>query len=409
MAGVSVIGLGTVGSETVRLLLEHEVELRSVCDSDPARLKRLTVPARVRRLKDFDSALRDSEIIVELIGGVGPAKKLMLKALRAGKHVVTANKHLLSRHWPEVFAAARKAGTQVRFEGAVAGCIPIIQALRTGLAANKVLSIHGILNGTTNYILSKMAHDGGSMKQALAEAQRLGMAERDPSLDLSGADTTHKLSILASLVSGAWVKPQLIPCRGIEGIESEDIRFAVDKLGRTPRLLGTARFGDGLEAHVQPAFVPLKHPLAAVHGGYNAVFVDCDPAGDLMFYGKGAGAGPAASAVVSDVLELSAGVRGPLPAAAPAAPLLPESAAPRYLKLKVKDVPGALGSITTTLGRAGVSIAQIHQSAVHNPRHWVPIMIVTHATERAPLEKALKSILSSSIVTRPFTCLRILD
>jgi homoserine dehydrogenase len=386
-----------------------------------AKARRLRLPRSIKRSRETWPALADPDVdvVVELLGGVGDARALVLGALAAGKQVVTANKHLLSRHWDEVFAAAARGRSRVYFEAAVAGGIPILQALRTGLAANRIRSVSGILNGTTNFILSKMVRDGCSMPEALAEAQRLGMAERDPRLDLSGADTAHKVSILASLIAGRWVRPDRVACQGIEGVEAEDIRFALDKLGRTPRLLGTARFDwsrgrTGVEVHVQPTLVPLQHPLAAVQGGYNAVLVEASSAEDLMFYGKGAGPGPASSAVLSDILalcgELQAG-GAPAQPRRSAGPLSfdPESEAPHYLRLMVRDVPGALARIAGILGRTGISIAQIHQAGERQRSgDAVPVMIVTHSTSRRRMDTARAAIVRLPIAARRHCCLRIL-
>jgi len=431
--GIALAGLGNVGFETARLLLLRQdefsrrlgrrLELRWVCDPRvDAKARRLRLPRSVTRAREAWRALADPnvDVVVELIGGVDDARALVLGALAAGKQVVTANKHLLSRHWDAVFRAAERRRSRVYFEAAVAGGIPILQALRTGLAANRIRSVSGILNGTTNFILSRMSLAGCSMEEALREAQRMGMAERDPRLDLSGADTAHKVSILASLIAGRWVRPGRVVCQGIEGIGAEDMRFALEKLGRTPRLLGTARFDwspsrTGVEVHVQPTLVPLQHPLAGVHGGYNAVLVDASSAEDLMFYGKGAGPGPAASAVLSDILTLGGELLAggpPVPARRTSGALSfePESEAPHYLKLMVRDVPGALARIAGILGKTGISIAQIHQAGERSRSgDAVPVMIVTHDTSRRRMDSARAAISRLPIVARRHCCcLRIL-
>lgn len=427
---VAIAGLGNVGGEAARLMTAHTanysaqtgafLRLRAVWSHRvSAKARSLGLPASVQRIKNMDSLLKDSsiDIIVELLGGVKDARRLVLGALAAGKHVVTANKHLLSKHWKEIHFAALRARRRVYFEGAVAGGIPIISALREGLAANKISSVYGIFNGTTNYILSTMAHSGCSMQSALKEAQRLKMAEKDPTLDLNGSDTMHKVSILASMVTGSWVRPEKISRIGIEHFEAEDMRYAVDRLGHTVRLIGTVGIDwkspnrPRVEAHVQPTLIGFKHPLAAVHGGYNAVLVNTSCAGDLMFYGQGAGPGPAASAVLSDILSLSKeivlGTQSPTRSKTfPFASNAPECDAPFYLKFKVRDVPGALSKITGVLGKNRISIAEIHQPG--GRASTVPVMITTHATSRRCIDAARKAITRLSMVSPKHTCLRFL-
>ncbi|MFH1724870.1 MAG: homoserine dehydrogenase [Elusimicrobiota bacterium] len=435
--GVAIAGLGNVGRETARLLtanrakfsarLGGDLRLAWVCERR-ASARRMGLPGSVRRATDFAPLLRDPavDIVIELFGGVRHARRLVLDALAAGKHVVTANKHLLSQCWNEVCAASRRHERSVYFEAAVAGGIPIVQAIRFGLAANRIDTVYGIFNGTTNHILSQMAHEGCEMADALREAQRLGMAEADPTLDLNGTDTAHKISIVASMLTGNWLPPDRIPRQGIERIEAEDIGFAVRSLGRTVRLIGTiAPRWDArpvsVEAHVQPTLVPLKHPLAAVHGGYNAVIVQASAADDLMFYGKGAGPGPAASAVLADLLALGGEILGGGAPTYPSGPQeggnarhriaspVEESEAPYYLKLRVRDVPGALSRITGILGRAGISIARIHQDARAAGRgRAVPVMILTHAARRALIDRARRAITALPMVDRAHSCLRLL-
>lgn len=431
-----------MGFETVRLLRANRgkfearlgggLELRWVCDLAPGpKARKLGLPKRVRRTRDFKRVLADPDVdvVVELFGGLRHARGLVLGALAAGKHVVTANKHLLSMQWNEILGEARRRGLHVYYEASVAGAIPIIKALRSGLAANRISSVFGILNGTTNYVLTKMAHDGSALADAVREAQRLGMAERDPTLDLNGTDTLHKVSILASLLTGTWIDPKRVPRQGIEGVEADDVRFAVDRLDRTARLIGTVSIDwDSkpvrVETHVQPTLIPVKHPLAAVHGGYNAVLVKASAAEDLMFYGKGAGPGPAASAVLADVLALSQDILSEArphggKTRGPRIRLAEESPAPYYIKLRVRDVPGALGRITGILGKCGISIARIHQrggghySSSRRPRggrasDGVPVMLVTHETSRSRVDKALKRITALGTVAARRSLLRIL-
>lgn len=396
---VGLAGLGHVGGELARRLAgpgprpagaSRSLRLVRVCDRRAqAEARRAGLPSSVKRSARPEDLLRDPavDVVVELLGGLEDSRRLVLAALRSGRDVVTANKLLLSRRWEEVLGAARRSGRSLRFEAAVAGSVPVVEALRAGLAADRVRELYGILNGTTNYILTRMAHDGWDAERSLREARRLGMAERNASQDLSGADTAHKLSVLASLAAGAWLPPERIPRRGIEGLEPEDVRFAAEKLGRTIRLLGGARFAGGgkVRAAVRPVLLPLDHPLAAVHDGGNAVLVRAEAAGDLAFLGPGAGPAPAASAVLADLAALA---RGDVLASPPPAARLkpaPEPAAPWLLRLRVRDVPGALGRLADLLGRERVSIAQIHQSPPRLSR--AVVRIVTHAADPGRLSR----------------------
>lgn len=415
--GVAVAGLGRVGRETARMLkgLGGRVKLIAVCDRRvQAEARALKLPASVLRMRDWRKLLKDPrvDVVVELFGGLESARSLVLGALEAGRDVVTGNKLLLAKRWPELITAARTRGRRLRFEAAVGGGIPIIEALRTGLAANRIRSVTGILNGTSNYVLSRMAREGCELRRAVREAQRLGMAEKNPALDLSGDDTMHKISIAASLITGTWVPPESIQRQGIESITTEDIRFALEKLQRTVRLIGTIglRWEQrplAVEVHVQPTLVPLDHPLAVVHGGYNAVLVDAEPVGDLMFYGLGAGPGPAASAVVSDVLALAREADGAMiPTAERPIVFIPECPSSYYLKLRVRDVSGALAKITYTLGRAGISIDEIHQEP---PRAGIAsVMITTHETTRRRIDKARRKLMIMPMVVRRPMLLRFL-
>lgn len=430
---VAVCGLGVVGRETARLLqagrsrwaarLGVPLRLSWVCDRKAAREGRaLGLPASVRRTADYRQVLADPsvDLVVELFGGLDAPRALVLGALKAGKGVVTANKMLLSRRWDEVVSAARRSGAPLHFEAAVAGGVPIIRSLRTGLAADKVTSVHGILNGTTNFILSEMAHGGASFADAVRQAQRLGFAEKDPSFDLNGTDAAHKVSVLASLLAGRWFPPGRVAREGIEDVESGDLEWSVRELKRTVRLVGTAvvarRGGSPLvEAHVRPTLVPLLHPLAGVHGGNNALLVTAESAGDLMFYGPGAGAGPTASAVLSDVLaaaaEILAGPGAPGSSGALASGgrcrAADETPAAHYLRWRVKDVPGALARIASVLGRLGVSLARVHQDDPPGGGRPVPVRLVTHVAPRPLIERARKAVSALPIVSGPHACLRV--
>lgn len=426
---IAVAGLGFVGRETVRLLQTHRekfarrlgagLSVAAVCDRQVRReAKRLglarsvflaTDPAQITSHPGID-------IVVEVLGGLDAPRRLVLGALNAGKHVVTANKRLLSHCWKEIQDARARHGGRVYFEGSVAGGIPILQALDNGLAANSIEAVYGILNGTSNYVLSR-AEQGLEPAQAVREAQRLGLAEKDPSTDLNGTDTAHKVSVLASLLTDAWIDPEKIARVGIGAIENEDLAFARATLDRTVRLLGVLRLNWGdpvrVEAHVYPTLVRRGHPLASVQGEYNALLVKASSAGDLMFYGKGAGPGPAASAVVGDVFMLARDLLGSIPAkkaAARPAVLVPveKSISPFYLRLHVEDRPGVLAGITAALGRRGISIASIHQ-ADSPAAHGIPVVITTHPTRQGPFMRALKDVLSLKTVSRRHTVLRMLE
>lgn len=429
---VGIVGLGQVGAEVARQFLRARpdferrlgapLRLAWVCDRHiRSRAGLLGLPASTRRTPNPLQLLRDPglDILVELTSSLEEARRLVCAALASGKHLVTANKKLLAHHWPEILRAARQASRSVYFEASVAGGIPIIQALRENLASNQVRRVLAILNGTTNFVLTRLAHDHLPLSEAVREAQRLGLAERDTSADLSGLDTAHKLSILASLICGGWVKPQDIPRSGIRDVDPEDVEFAGARLGRALRLLGTLRVDWGrrpirLEAGVQPTLVPLDHPLASVHGEYNAVLVNTSLAGDLMFYGKGAGPKAAASAVLGDVLTLSKEVLAGRPSQAPGRTDGPVRLAPageevnsHYLRFYAADRPGVLSNIAGCLGRCGVSIAQIYQERKPS-RFGIPVMLTTHPAPAARVERALRGILALSTVHTSHTHFRML-
>ncbi len=426
---IAVAGLGNVGRETVRLLRERraefqerlgaELRLTAVADNDAAREARaLGLPASVARFKDpVDMARRaEADLFVELLGGLETPKRFALAALGRGKALVTANKRLLAHAWPEVTGAARSNGARLAFEGSVAGGVPVLRALELSFSGDRVLGVDGILNGTTNYILSR-GEEGLTPEAALAEAQKLGFAEKDPYMDVSGQDAAQKLSVLAGLVTGGWLKPGSFPVDGIESISAGDISFARERLGMAVRLIASLRFSGkpgspSVDASVAPTMVKLGHPLAAVRRQYNALMVHTASAGDLMFYGRGAGAGPTASAVLADVLVLSRDILGGLPPAALASRRLAlaspdEAVSGWYLRLDVLDKPGALARIADALGREKVSIAAIHQDKVSGSRA-VPVMIATHAAPRRAFESARKAILRQPAVLAKHCAMRLM-
>jgi homoserine dehydrogenase len=422
--GVGLLGVGTVGSGVVRLLDEEgeriarragrRIELRCAVVRDTSKLR--NAPLRdVPLLTDPRRVIDDPEvaIVVETMGGTEPTLRIVLDALAAGKHVVTANKALLAEHGPEVFATARRYGRAVAFEGSVAGGIPIVQALGVSLAANEVQSLSAILNGTCNFILTSMTRDGLSYDSALRQAQTLGYAESDPTLDVDGTDTAHKLAILAQLAFGAGVTLGEIPRSGIDRLQPADIRYA-GELGYSVKLLALARLSDaGLELRVAPTLVRHGTPLAEVRGPYNAIRVVGDAVGDTLFYGRGAGTMPTASAVVGDLIDVVVG-RASLtsralnlwPADASPPRLTPATLVRRrfYLRFLVADRPGVIAKIAKDLGDHGISIASVIQ---HDPGDDapedapVPLVIMTHVAVEAAVIAALAEIDRLDVVSAP--------
>ncbi len=381
---IGLIGLGTVGGGVARLLSEHPeriarragrpVRLKWVAVRDVNRPRRIALEG-VRLTDQAERLIEDPEVdvIVETMGGTGPSLEYTLSALAAGKDVVTANKALLAEHGGRVFAQARAAGRAVAFEGSVGGGIPIVQALGVALAANQIQNLAAIVNGTCNFILTRMTSEGLPYEEALRQAQQLGYAEADPTLDVDGTDTAHKLAILAQLAFEANVHLDEIPRQGIDRLQSADLKYA-DELGYAIKLLALARLTPaGLELRVAPTLVRHGRPLAEVRGPYNAIRVVGDAVGDTLFYGRGAGEMPTASAVVGDIIDVVTGRAG-LPSrlrnlwsdAAPAVPMAPaEHIRSRYyLRFTIADRPGVLGRLAQILGDKGISIASVIQ---HDP------------------------------------------
>jgi homoserine dehydrogenase len=413
---LGLVGLGTVGGGVVELLKNNRalIESKAGAPVELAMVADNKIPMReVRRLGLQDLFTRDAnkvilhpdiDIFIELIGGYEPARTFVLKALHAGKHVVTANKALLAKYWGEVFEHTRIYRRLVYFEASVGGGIPVIQALNEGLAANRISKIVGILNGTTNYVLSRMSQAGLSYAAALKEAQRKGFAETDPTFDVEGIDTAHKISILASIASGAWVKLSDVVTEGITHVDVQDMAFVSREFGYVIKLLGIAKLAGGYaEVRVHPSLIPESHPFANVQNEYNAIEIRGDAAGDVVLYGKGAGRMPAASAVVSDITylarQVAAGTAGKLPYVSgdyrQHLKVIPKGAMVSrfYLRFNVSDHPGVLASISGVLSKLGVSI-----SGVYQPEHGfqnsrgVPIMMLTHPAPEGVMEKALKEI-----------------
>ncbi|MBI2923352.1 MAG: homoserine dehydrogenase [Planctomycetes bacterium] len=415
---LGLIGLGTVGTGVVRLLRENG-DLIEKKTGIRFRLKRIA-DRGIREFREFaldgyelsesaDAVLDDPEIeiAIELIGGYEPARTYLLQAIERGKHVVTANKALLARFGGEIFALADQVGVEVGFEGSVAGTVPIIRVLQDGLAANRIEKVAGIVNGTTNYILTKMTEEGLDYEPALAQATAAGFAEADPTLDVDGEDAAHKLAILATLAFGVRPEAKDIHVEGIRGLGQEDIRFARES-GYVLKLLAIGRKTNGhVELRVHPALVPKTHPLASVRNEFNAVFVRGDASRETMYYGRGAGQMPTASAVLSDIIEIAErslhDCRRPECRAAVRArkrSLYWSSDRFRpvdgirsryYLRFPIVDAPGAIGTLTTILGRHGVSIAAVHASIVDASANKGRIEILTHeALESAVKESCLE-------------------
>jgi homoserine dehydrogenase len=361
------------------------------------------------------------DIVIELVGGTKIAKTMILAALKKGKPVITANKALLSAHGEELFAAARKCRANVYYEASVGGGIPIIKAAREGLVGNRITHIYGIVNGTCNYILTRMKLENSEFAPMLQEAQRLGYAEADPSLDIDGYDSLHKIGILASLAHGFWVDAGKIYLEGIRSITRADIEFA-GKLGYTVKLLGVVKTADGprkkgaaIQVSVYPALVPNAHVLASVNHVFNAVFVRGDVVGDTLFYGRGAGADATASAVMSDIadaaLDLKHGTCARVPPFVPherAGAVLPigEVLSRYYLRLNVVDRPGTLAKVASILAASRIGISSVIQPEGHEMES-VPLILMSHQASNAAMQRALAKIAKLPVVKGPPMMLRV--
>jgi homoserine dehydrogenase len=409
---IAIAGLGTVGGGVVKALAARNDDLSTRAGR---RLEVVGVSARDAgkargfEVKNFSAdplalASGDADLVVELIGGdEGVARQLVEAALANGKHVVTANKALLAKHGRALAELAEKKDVALKFEAAVAGGIPIVKTLRESLVAYEVQAVKGILNGTCNYILTEMEATGADFAEVLKEAQRLGYAEADPTLDVGGGDTAHKLALLAGLVFGTAPNLSSMAVEGITRITAADIRFA-SEFGFRIKLLGVARrTAQGIEQKVHPAMVRTRSPLANVDGAQNGVMVDAGAAGPFFFSGRGAGEAPTASAVISDIVEAAAGAFRPA-FGRPAAGLATLEAAPAgaavspwYLRFEVLDVPGVLASIASNLSEAGVSIESMIQRG-RSPGEGVAIVMITHEAAQSAVERALKATAASDKV-----------
>ena len=424
---VGLVGLGTIGSGVVRAFQQHgaliaerlgfPLELTRIADVDLERDRGVALGG-YRLSRDWREIVDDPaiDLVVELIGGTRAARDLVLAALDAGKHVVTANKALLAQHGREIFALAAAKGTEIAFEASVAGTIPVLRVLREGLCADRVLALHGIVNGTCNYILTEMEATGEPYEACLKRAQDQGFAETDPSADIDGIDSANKLAILAGLAFGVYLAPSAFPIEGIRHIVPTDIEYA-SRIGFRIKLLAVAkRDGQGIEARVHPTMIPRKSVLAGVDGAMNAIEVHGDLSGPTLYYGAGAGALPTASAVVADLMELARarrhGVSGRVPPLGTPEPRDAELCAPGerrgefYLRFTAHDSPGVLSRITGVLGSRGISIASVLQEERHESRA-VPIVITTHESRQADLDAALFEIAKLREVVAPAQSIRI--
>ncbi|MEK7680188.1 MAG: homoserine dehydrogenase [Deltaproteobacteria bacterium] len=416
---IGLIGLGTIGTGVVKVLKENssiirervgEIVLKKVADRDIHRDRGIKLDEGVLT-EDAMDVINDPEIqvVIELIGGTTDAKRYILDALGKGKHVVTANKALLSTHGREIFSKAAKAGLDIGFEASVGGGIPIIKAMREGLVANRIESIYGIINGTANYILSRMTNDGGRFEDVLKKAQEKGYAEKDPAYDIDGVDTAHKLAILISLAWGVHIRLEDIYTEGISRITQLDMKFAKE-FGYRIKLLAIAKSDDGrIEARVHPTMVPAAHPLASVDGVFNAIHLRGNAVGPVMFYGLGAGMMPTASAVLADVIDICRNIRKGVANRLPAMPFSEgEKSAARlkdisdlnaqyYLRFFALDRPGVLSKLSGVLGSHNISISSVIQKD-RKIGGAVPLVIVTHNALERELRSAVQEIEKLDII-----------
>jgi homoserine dehydrogenase len=431
---LGLLGLGTVGAGVVKILesqramLEERagcrLALAAVADTDLTRAREGLDIRTLPMTNDAARVLTDPavDIVIELVGGLEPARTFILKALGAGKHVVTANKALLAHHGAELYEEARRRSVTLAFEAAVAGGIPLIRSVKDGLVANRVLALAGIVNGTCNYILSKMTDEGLDFSMVLKEAQAHGYAEADPTLDIEGMDSAHKLQILVSIAFRTFIDLKDIHTEGITRVTAQDIDFA-RALGYRIKLLAIAKAsgggpgaGPGVEVRVHPTMIPATSPLAAVSGVFNAVFMTGDAVGDLMFYGRGAGQMPTASAVWSDALEIARRIAHGIPALALDLPSVAPSALPLrpmeairccyYLRVMVLDRPGVLSRVAGILGDNDISIANVIQKG-RGTSEAVPVVMMTHEARERDMRAALAAIDRMPDVATATTMIRV--
>jgi homoserine dehydrogenase len=397
---IGLLGRGTVGSAFATLLDERAEAIEAEVGLRPELAGVLT-----RSQGDFEELLERSHLIVELMGGIEPARDYVLRSLAAGRHVVTANKQLLSQHGEEVFDAARRGAVQLRFEGAVAGVVPAIRVMAETLAAAHIERVHGIVNGTTNYILTQMAATGASYDEALREAQEMGYAEADPTEDVTGKDAAAKMAILARLAFGAAVALDQVSYEGIERITADDIAYA-SELGLSLKLIGSAeRIDGGVAVHVHPAFLYADHPLASVNGAFNAVTIESPAITEITLSGPGAGGVQTASAVLGDVI--SAMIPPPsLPPPAVELPIVTDVEFSFYLHLEVADRPGVLAQVAEILGLQGVSVRSVVQKGLGQEARLVMVM---HPVLESKFRAAVDLLSRLDFVREPPRVIRVIE
>ncbi len=427
--GVGLIGFGTVGTGVARVLIDNAevirrrvgvpIKLVRIADLDITRDRGVAIPSGVLTT-DIQQVLEDPrvDIVIELMGGYDLAKRVILDAVQRGKHVVTANKALLAVHGEEIFAAASRRGIDLGFEASVGGGIPVIRALMEGLAANNIQSIYGIINGTSNYILSRMTSEGQRFEVVLEEAKRAGYAEADPTFDVAGTDSAHKLTIMVGLAYGTPVNFKEIYTEGITGLTPLDIAYAKE-FGFTIKLLAIAKFSDGeIEARVHPTMVPSASQIAKVDGVYNAIQLVGDAVEDVVLYGRGAGSMPTGSAVVSDVMSIARDLLKNATGRVPPASYQPDSRRPLrirpmeeitslyYIRFMVLDRPGVLSQIAGVLGRYSISISSVLQQG-RKEGQTVPVVIMTHMAKERDIQNALREINPMPYISEPTTLIRV--
>ena len=407
--GVALLGVGTVGGGTYNILKQKkdyfkqtqnlDVEVMHVLERNLDRTRELGISDDIVSC-DIDNVInnKDISIVCEFFGGIEPARTFLIKALEAGKSIVTANKELFSKHWPELQEAAKKGNAGLYFEASCVGGVPIIRTITEGMQANKITCMQGIINGTTNYILSNMSDNGVSYEDALKEAQKLGYAEANPTADVDGFDAMYKISILSTLAYHKRVPISRVYREGMTNIKSEDINYGKE-LGYTLKLLAISKNIDGkIEARVHPTFVKNNNPLATVKGSFNAVLLNGDSVGDIMLYGRGAGDFPTGSAIVSDIIYAAQRTE-------PYTYIIEETTdedfnndffCRYYLRLSVLDVAGNFATIADVLGKNNVSIRQVVQKHSDDDRETVPVIIVTHETKESDIQKAIAELVEKN-------------
>lgn len=410
--GVAVIGCGTVGGATAKILTENikeiqkrtgkEIVLKYIVDLNFDHAKKIGLNETLFS-EDYNTALNDKtvSIVVELVGGLSIAKTIMERALKAGKNIVTANKALLAHYGKELFALAREKGVSIGFEASCGGGIPVVKAITDSLLANNNEALFGIVNGTCNYILTEMTEKGQSFKDALANAQALGLAEADPTLDINGMDSAHKLALMGSLLFEERIDLETFPVKGIDSLDIFDVKMGLE-MGYVVKLLAIARKeSEGLALRVAPVFISTKHPLSRVSGAFNAISLYGDAVGHTMYYGRGAGDTPTASAVIADIIGLAVGsiqlAFNSLtiwPDLTPPAKLLPKGKASGrfYVRVMTEDKPGVISKMASALSDANISITSLRQSEHNEKNGFLPVAVTTHLTTRGTMEEAVKAI-----------------